>query len=42
MTHCPKCGANIEVTKFDDGSVLVRQDCKCKLDETEKRRVLDE
>ena len=28
---CPKCGSNIEVTEFDDETVLVRQDCLCKL-----------
>jgi len=26
---CPRCGANVEVTVFDDGSVLIRQDCLC-------------
>jgi len=26
---CPECGANIEVTEFDDGTTLVRQDCLC-------------
>jgi len=36
---CPKCGANIEITEFDDGSILIRQDCTCKsssLKEAEK------
>jgi len=28
---CPDCGANIEVTEFEDGSVLIRQDCLCKI-----------
>ena len=28
--RCPDCGANIEVTEFEDGSVLIRQDCLCK------------
>jgi len=28
---CLKCGANIEITEFDDGSILIRQDCTCKL-----------
>jgi len=27
---CPKCGANIEETKFPDGLVLTRQDCVCR------------
>ena len=26
---CSICGANIEVTEFDDGDVLIRQDCLC-------------
>ena len=30
---CPKCGANIEVTELNDGSILVRQDCLCKIRE---------
>jgi len=28
---CLECGANIEVTEFEDGSVLIRQDCLCKI-----------
>ena len=32
---CPKCGANIEITEFDDGSVLIRQDCLCSLSKEE-------
>lgn len=31
MTRCPKCGANIEINTCRDGSVLIRQDCKCKI-----------
>ena len=31
--RCPECGANIEVTEFEDGSVLVRQDCLCDIRE---------
>jgi hypothetical protein len=27
---CKVCGSNIEVTQFDDGSEIVRQDCSCK------------
>jgi hypothetical protein len=30
---CPICGANIEVTEFEDGSVLIRRDCMCDLSE---------
>jgi len=26
---CPECGANIEVTEYKNGTVLVRQDCLC-------------
>ena len=26
---CPVCGANIEITEFDDDMVLIRQDCLC-------------
>ena len=26
---CPICGANIEVTEYEDGSVLFRQDYLC-------------
>ena len=29
---CPFCGANIEITELPDGSILIRQDCKCNLD----------
>jgi len=28
---CPKCGANIEVTEYKNGTVLIRQDCLCDL-----------
>ena len=37
--NCPICGANIEVSEFEDGSVLIRQDCLCKItiEETKKR-----
>lgn len=28
---CPKCGANVEITLFEDGTLLIRQDCQCKL-----------
>jgi hypothetical protein len=30
---CPVCGANIEITEFDDGTILVRRDCICNLSE---------
>ena len=30
---CPICGANIEVTEFEDSSVLIRRDCMCDLSE---------
>jgi hypothetical protein len=29
--RCSICGANIEITRFDDGSTLIRKDCSCKL-----------
>ena len=29
---CPKCGANIEVTIFEDGTILTRKDCLCPVD----------
>ena len=32
---CQKCGANMEITKFEDGTVLVRQDCRCDLQDKE-------
>jgi len=32
VMKCPKCGANIEVTRFKDGSVLIRRDCTCEQD----------
>jgi len=28
---CPICGANIEVTEYENGTVLIRQDCLCDL-----------
>jgi len=28
---CPICGANIEVTEYEDGTKLVRQDCLCNI-----------
>ena len=31
MSKCPKCGANVEITKFGDGTVLIRQDCNCEI-----------
>ena len=30
---CPKCGANIEVTEYKNGTVLIRQDCLCDIRE---------
>jgi hypothetical protein len=35
---CPICGANIEVTEFDDGTVLIRKDCIC---DTSKQKVIE-
>ena len=32
---CPFCGANIEITELPDGSILIRQDCKCNLNDYE-------
>lgn len=32
---CPKCGANMEVTKFDDGTILIRRDCNCDMTKEE-------
>ena len=26
---CPICGANVEITEYEDGSVLIRRDCQC-------------
>lgn len=28
--NCPKCKANIEITLYNDGTTLIRQDCICK------------
>ena len=38
--NCPECGANIEITTFDDETVLIRQDCMCKItiEETKLRK----
>jgi len=35
--RCPLCGANIEITEFEDGSTLIRRDCVC--DPSEHMRV---
>lgn len=35
---CPRCGANIEVTEFEDGNVLVRQDCLCDIHSITKEK----
>jgi len=34
--RCPICGANIEVTEFENGTVLIRQDCLCDLKANDK------
>ena len=41
---CSTCGANIEVTEFEDGTLLIRQDCQCKIavDETKLRNNSEE
>jgi len=36
---CPICGANIEVTEYEDGSVLIRQDCLCDLKTNEEKDI---
>ena len=33
---CPICGANIEITEYDNGTVLIRQDCICDLKANEQ------
>lgn len=35
---CSMCGANIEVTEFEDGTVLIRQDCLCDLKANENQK----
>jgi len=35
--RCPECGANIEVTEFENGFVLVRQDCLCDIRKLTKK-----
>jgi len=35
--RCPICGANIEVTEFENGTVLIRQDCLCDLKANEEK-----
>jgi hypothetical protein len=33
---CSECGANIEMTVFDDGTEIIRQDCLCNFDKAIK------
>ena len=33
---CPICGANIEITEFEDGTALIRRDCLCESIDSER------
>lgn len=30
IDKCFRCGANIEITEYENGEVLIRKDCLCR------------
>jgi len=39
---CPECGANIEVTEYEDGTILFRQDCLCNILKANEKMEIEE